>query len=191
MKIRYVAATLLLLTSVIAFADPICSIENVNYIDLPNLIKMSDAIVILRVERNLSDTHIMSSFYSKYECYIYQTLKGDLPKNTRVKIQLYGIEGSLKYPYARGSIHLIFLVKKTDENEPTDYRMLTVCGAETLLRPSGHEKMPEGKTVEEQVKCLVRDAIDYQTEEYQKRMRFLNIMLGNSPNDELSTDDGK
>lgn len=186
MKIRYIAAILLLHTPIITVAEPICHIEDVNYIDLPNLIEMADAIVILRIERNLSDTIMMVSFYSTHECYIYQTLKGDIPKGLRIKVRLYKLEGWFPDPYARFSKHLIFLVKKTNENEPTDYRMLTVCGAQTLLAPSDHEKMLEGNTIEEQVKSLIKDTIDYQTKEYQKRMKFLKSMLSQSEDAEQS-----
>ncbi|UCE65070.1 MAG: hypothetical protein JSU85_09315 [Candidatus Zixiibacteriota bacterium] len=187
MKAGYFVVIVLLLTPIISVAEPICHIEDVNYIDLPNLIEKADAIVILRVERNLYDPIMMVTFYSTRECYIYQTLKGDIPKGSRIKVRLYNLEGRFPDPYARFSKHLIFLVKKADENEPTDYRMLTLCGAQTLLKPSGHEKMPKGDTIEEQVKNLIKDAIDYQTKEHQKRMKFLNSMIGQSGNSEQSS----
>jgi len=55
-------------------------------------------------------------------------------------------EGSFATPYAHGSTHLMFLMKKAAEDEPTDYRTLTFKGAQILLSPLGHEKAPEGKT---------------------------------------------
>ena len=89
-------------------------------------------------------------------------------------------EGSLVSPYAPGSTHLMFLMKKVIENEPTDYRTISIMGAQTLLSPLGQEKMPEGNTIEEQVRNLIKNAILYQTNEYEKKHRFLKRMLSES-----------
>jgi len=147
------------------------------YPGLKKLIDSADAIVILRIDRHLTGFG-SPTFYSTHECYIYQTIKGDIPKNTRIKVQLMNTEGSFATPYAHWSTHLMFLMKKANEDEPTDYRTITFKGAQTLLSPLGHEKAPEGKTIEQKVKNLIKDAIVYQTKEYEKRQKFLKTMLG-------------
>ena len=144
---------------------------------LKKLIKSADAIVILRIDRHLSGFS-SPTFYSTHECYIYQSIKGDIPENTRIKLQLMNTEASFATPYAHGSTHLMFLMKKATEDEPTEYRTITFKGAQTLLSPLGHEKEPEGKTVEEKVKRIIKDAIAYQAEEYEKRQKHLKSLIG-------------
>lgn len=144
---------------------------------LAKLIDMADAIVILRIDRHLSGFG-SDTFYSTHECFIYQSIKGDIPKGTRIKLQLMDTEGSFATPYAWGSTHLMFLIKKAAEDEPTEYRTLTVNGAQVLLSPLGHEKPPEGKTIEEKVKNLIKDAILYQAKEHEKKQKFLKAMIG-------------
>ena len=144
---------------------------------LAKLIDMSDAIVILRIDRHLSGFG-SPTFYSTHECFIYQTIKGCILKNTRIKLQLMNTEGSFATPYAWGSTHLMFLMKKATEDEPTEYRTVTVNGAQILLSPLGHEKSPEGKTIEEKVKNLIKDAILYQAKEHEKKQKFLKAMIG-------------
>ena len=87
-------------------------------------------------------------------------------------------EASFATPYAHGSTHLMFLMKKATEDEPTEYRTITFKGAQTLLSPLGHEKAPEGKTIEDKVKKIIKDAIVYQAKEHEKRQKHLKSMLG-------------
>lgn len=72
----------------------------------------------------------------------------------------------------------MFLMKRATKAEPTEYRTITFKGAQTLLSPLGHEKMPKGKTVEGKVKKLIKDAILYQAKEHEKRQEHLKSMLG-------------
>jgi hypothetical protein len=148
-----------------------------HYPGLKKLIDSADAIVILRIDRHLTDFD-SPTFYSSHECYIYQTIKGDIPKNVRINLQLMNTEGSFATPYAHGSTHLMFLMKKATEDEPTEYRTLTFKGAQILLSPLGHEKAPAGETIEQKIKSLIKDAITYQAEEHAKTEKFLKAMLG-------------
>lgn len=167
-----VLTLLVLLVSLVSNAVPIG-----HYPGLKKLIDSADAIVILRIDRHLSGFG-SPTFYSMHECFIYQTIKGDIPKNTRIKLQLMNTEGSFATPYAWGSTHLMFLMKKAAEDELTDYRTLTFKGAQILLSSLGHEKAPEGKTIKKKVKTLIKDAIAYQAKEHEKKQKFLKTMLG-------------
>jgi len=166
-----VLISLVLLVALVSNAVPIGY-----YPGLKKLIDSADAIVILRIDRHLSGFG-SPTFYSTHECFIYQTIKGDIPRNTRIKLQLMNTEGSFATPYAWGSTHLMFLMKKAAQDEPTDYRTLTFKGAQILLSPLGHEKAPEGKTIEQKVKKLIKNAIAYQAGEHEKRQKFLKTML--------------
>jgi len=146
------------------------------YPGLEKLIDKADAIVILRIDRHLSD-FTSPTGYSMHECFIYQSLKGDIVKNNRINLQLMDTDVNFATPYAHGSTHLMFLMKKIDNNEPTNYRTLAFKGAHVLLSPLGQEKAPQGKTLEEKVRNVIRDAIAYQAQEYEKKKKFLQTML--------------
>lgn len=166
-----VAALLLIIAAVSARGVPIG-----NYPGLKKLIHAADAIVVLRIDRHLSGFG-SPTFYSTHECYIYQTLKGDIPKNARIKLRLMNTDGSFATPYAHGSTHLMFLMKRATKDEPTEYRTMTFKGAQVLLSPLGHEKAPEGRTLEDKVRKLIKDAIAYQAREHEKRQKFLKAMV--------------
>ena len=168
MKKGYVLIIVLmgLMISIPAFAVPIGYFPG-----LQELIDRADAIVILRIDRHLTGFQ-SSTFYSTHECFIYQTIKGDIPNNTRINLQLMNTEASFVTPYAHGSTHLMFLMKKATEDEPTEYRTLTFKGAQIPLSPLGQEKAPEGKTIEEKIKKLIRDSIAYQAKEHEKKRSF-------------------
>ena len=144
--------------------------------ELTNLIDMADAIVILRLDKHLSDFGSPTG-YSTHQCHVYQTLKGDIPKGSTATFQLYDTKGDWTTPYAQGSTHLMFLGKRESADEQTEYRTLTTTGAQVLLPPLGHERSPKGDTVEEQVRNLVRGAIAFQAAEHEQRQRFLQDML--------------
>jgi len=143
---------------------------------LKKLIDLADAIVILRIDQHLSDFG-SPSFYSIHKCFIYQTIKGNIPKNIRIKLQLMNTKGSFATPYAHGSTHLMFLIKKTSKDESTNYRTLTFNGAQILLSPLGHEKAPKGKTINQKVRNVIKDAITYQNNKNDKNQIFLQAIL--------------
>jgi len=153
--------------------------------DFPGLAKLidtADAIVILRIDRHLSDFG-SPTLYSTHECYIYQTLKGDIPQNTRINLQLMDTNTDFETPYSHGSTHLMFLMKKADDNEPTDYRTITFKGAQVLLSPLGNETMPEGDTLEEKIRNVIKGAIAYENQQHEKKQAFLKKMLDESGNE--------
>lgn len=149
---------------------------------LEPLIDRADAIVVLRIDRHLSDFG-SPTFYSTHECFIYQAIKGDIPPLSRITLQLMDPETDFATPYAHGSNHLVFLMRKMTENEPTEYRSLAYKGARVLLPPLGREKEPKGDTVKEKVRTLIEESIHYQAEELEKRQRFLRMMLGQREHD--------
>ena len=142
---------------------------------LEKLIKLSDAIVILRIEHQLID--VGPNLYATYDCFIYQTLKGEIPTNKTIRLQLMDTRSSFVQRYAIFSSHLMFLTKKRNESEPTEYRTIEIEGANVLLTPFGHEKMPEGKTIEDQIRSLLRRTIEYNEIEHRKEKDFLDMMI--------------
>jgi hypothetical protein len=151
---------------------------------LKKLIELADAIVILRIDEHLSGIHSPTG-YSTHKCTIYQSLKGDISKydptaNLRPVIRLMDPELDFATPYALGSSHLVFLMKKATEDEPTEYRTMTFKGAQVLLSPLGNEKMPEGDTLEEKIRNVIKGAIAYENQQHEKKRAFLKSMLKTS-----------
>lgn len=143
---------------------------------LDELIQKADAIVILRVDRQLTDFY-SSTLYSTHDCYIYQTLKGNIPARTIVRLQLMDTRTSQVPTYAFHSTHLMFLTKKRTADEPTDYRTIEIRGANILLSPFGHEKDLEGKTTREKIISLLKTTVEYNKKQYEKEQTFLSQMI--------------
>lgn len=143
---------------------------------LDELIKRADTIVILRIDKELSDFTIFTG-YKTCECYIYQTLKGTIPTNQRIRLQLMDTRSSFVSPYIVSSTHLVFLTKKQTANEPTDYRSLKIQGANVLLSPFGNEKITPGKTIKKKIQTLLGRAVKYNKKQYDEEQAFLTQML--------------
>lgn len=148
---------------------------------LDELIWTADAIVILRIEKRISgNTRV--TLYDTYECYIYQTLKGEIPVNQRVRFRLMDARTSFVSPFTDMSTHLVFLTKKRTPDEPTDYRSLEIQGANILISPFGNEKMPDGKTIKEKIQILLSRTLEYNKKQYEKEQMFLNKILEGTEN---------
>jgi hypothetical protein len=147
---------------------------------LDALIARSDAIVILRVDREMLAEHGTGTLYSMYDCFIYQTLKGEIPNNSLIRLQLMDTRTSFVSPYARHSTHLIFLTRKRADNEPTEYRTIEFRGANTRLTPFGHEKMPDGNSLEEKIRTLLKISMEYNKSQFETEHQFLDLMMKGS-----------
>ena len=165
--------TRLLGITLILWAVNLYGVMVADFPGLDKLIKKADAIVILRVEKQLTDLG-SPTLYTTYECYIYQTLKGDIPTGKRIRIQLMDARTSFVTPYAPFSTHLIFLTRKLTPNEPTDYRSLPTHGANVRISPFGNEKPPPGKSVKEKIQTLLMRASEYNRKQYEKEQASLN-----------------
>ena len=163
-----IAVVAIMLVSALAYAVMIGFFPG-----LDKLINKADAIVILRVDRHVTDFG-SPTLYSTHDCYIYQTLKGDIPTNKTIRLQLMDTRTSFVTPYAIHSTHLMFLTKKRTPDESTDYRTIEVRGANIRLTPFGHEKMPAGKTTKDQIKSLLKRTVEYNKKQHDKEQAFLN-----------------
>ena len=143
---------------------------------LDELIEKADDIVILRVDRHVTDFG-SPTLYSTHDCYVYQTLKGDIPTNKTIRLQLMDTRTSFVTPYAIHSTHLMFLTKKRIADEPTDYRTIEIRGANIRLSPFGHEKMPAGNTTKDQIKSLLKSTVEYNKKQHDKEQAFLKQMI--------------
>lgn len=152
----------------------------IDFPGLGKLIQKADAIVILRIEQNLKPDHAIVSSYSTYDCYVYQTLKGEIPANDRIRMGLMDTRSAFVSPLSDGSTHLMFLTKKRAPNEPTDYRTIEYQGANVLLSPFGHENMPAGKTTAERIRSLLKSSIEYNKTQHQQEEDFLKRAIGAS-----------
>ena len=83
-------------------------------------------------------------------------------------------------PYSIYSTHLMFLTKKRNADEPTEYRTIEIRGANVRLTPFGQERLPEGKTVEDKIRSVLKRTAEYKQQEYQKEENFLNMMIKGS-----------
>ena len=143
---------------------------------LSKLVSEADAIIILRVDKSDGDFGGMD-LYSTHDCYVYQTLKGDVPTNKVIRLKLMDARSSIVSPFAHHSTMLAFLTKKRTPNEPTDYRSLEIKGATIRLPPTGQETAPKGDTIIDKVRWVLQRAIEFNAKEHEKEKVFLQQMV--------------
>jgi hypothetical protein len=143
---------------------------------LDELIKKADAIVILRVDHHV-DAQSNPTLYTTHDCYVYQTLKGNIPTNRTVRLQLMDTRTSFATPFALHSTHLMYLTKKRSPDEPTEFRTIEFRGANVRLPPTGHESAPVGKTIADQIRSVLRRAAEQNKKDHDKRQSFLTQMI--------------
>ncbi|MGL4398851.1 MAG: hypothetical protein ACRCXD_03200 [Luteolibacter sp.] len=139
---------------------------------LDKLIKDADAIVILRVDHSDGDFGGME-LYSTHNCYIYQTLKGDIPANKQIRLKLMNARSHFVSSFAYHSTLLVFLTKKRTPNEETDYRAMEIKGSTILVPPTGQETAPKGESVLDKVRSILQRAVEYNEKEYERERAFL------------------
>ena len=147
---------------------------------LDKLIKEADAIVILRIDQSDGDFG-GRELYSTHDCYIYQSLKGDIPTKKRIRLKLMDARQHSPNLFAYQSTLLVFLTKKRAPIEPTDYRVLETKGSAILLPPTGQEAAPIGETVSDKIRSILQRAIEYNEKEREKEKSFLQGMIQGGP----------
>jgi hypothetical protein len=146
---------------------------------LPKMIEEADAIVIIRV-----DEHIKVSpgpdLRTRHRCYVYQSLKGNLPESERVFLSLIDTRTSFVSPFSIGATHLAFLSTNEIGGEST-FRNLQYEGSILRLSPFGHESEPDGWNLERKIKILVERSIAYWDREQQREKELsLAVITGMS-----------
>ncbi len=124
-----------------------------NFDSLQKMIDRAEAIVVLRIDEHV-DLRKLPSLITTHRCYLYQVLKGPLVKGSVVQLALRDNVGGLVTPFARGSVHLMFLSRGSG---PAPYVTMGYQGADLLLSPLGNEKL-QGKTVKQKIQNLLRRA---------------------------------
>ena len=147
------------------------------FTDLDELIKKADAIVILRVDHHV-DMKSSPTLYTTHDCYIYQTLKGKIPTDKVIRLQLMDTRSpGFSTPFSLFSTHLMFLTKKRSPGESTDFRTIEISGANVCLSAIGHEKVPKGKTVSAKIRSVLKRAVDQNKKKYEEEQAFLKRMI--------------
>jgi hypothetical protein len=144
-----------------------------------SLIAKADAIVILRVDRQVR-SESDSKLPSTYECYILQSLEGSIPTAEKIVLRLMAPPHSATTPFAVGTTRLAFLAKKQAPDEGVEYQTIGYEGADIRLSPTGHEKLPVGNTVLDQVRSLVVEAMEFNDREHAKENKYLRTILADS-----------
>lgn len=153
-------------------------VQSVTYGPFPGLdelIEEADAIVILKIHKDVAD-YRRSTPYSTHDCVILQTLKGDIPTNKTIRLDLWDTR-SFYSSFARSSRYLMFLRKLQSPQTQTDYRTISRGGSSIRLPLTGHEKMPAGKTTKDQIKSLLKRAIKYNKRQHAREQAFLKRMI--------------
>jgi hypothetical protein len=160
----------------------VCSAQAVMIAPFPGLPKMIEeayAIAIIRVDEHLKASP-GSDLRTTHRCYVYQSLKGNLPKSERVVLSLIDTRTSFVSPFSIGSTHLAFLSTNQIGGEST-FRNMQYEGSILRLSPFGHESEPDGWDLERKIKILLERSIAYRDREQQREKElFLAAITGMS-----------
>ncbi len=176
MKIK---SNLLCLGVLSLFALPCRAVVIGNYPGLDKLIEQADTIAIVRI-----DDETLSSGpdgWTRRNCLVFQTLKGDLKPNQRVPISLNGFVG-LKSNFggeglAPMTTHLVFLNRSAQPINGASYSIVTYEGADLPLSPLGNETKPEGKTLKLQIQTLISRYRTYRDAQIKREDELLDKSL--------------
>jgi hypothetical protein len=137
---------------------------------LEKAIQQSDAVAIIRIDRNLDAGIVGPYLMSKHDCYIYQSLKGNLKAREVVQMSLYDME-SMASSFPRGSSHLVFLQYRSGVWMTCRFKRPTV-----RLAPLGNEKVPEGESIEAKIKVLLERSVKYWEEQWRNEREFMESL---------------
>ena len=148
------------------------------YPGLDTLIKEADTVAIIRIETSVLGG---PDGWTRPDCYVYQTLKGNLKANRRVPISLNqfvgarsGFDGAFLAP---GSTHLVFLRYDRPAVNGANYSILQTRGADLLVSPLGNEKKPAGKNLKAQIQTLIRRYKIYRDAQIRREDQLLEQAL--------------
>ncbi|MEJ2080474.1 MAG: energy transducer TonB [Acidobacteriota bacterium] len=147
---------------------------------LEKLIEMSDAIVVLRIGAEVNSSVPQDPAFSTRECHVFYTLKGDIPENKTIPFRLMDTMGASPSPFSIYSSHLMFLEKSESSGGSAQYQTINYRGANVRLPPKGHEKRPEGDTIADQIRFVLRRAAEYEEQKYGEKRDLLDRMIEGS-----------
>lgn len=137
---------------------------------LEALSKQADVIAMVRVDSGFDRSS--ANGWERRDCFVYQTLKGDLKANQRIPILLNDLScfGSRfsDESLAPMSSHLVFLRYSKEPANGANYLSIVCPGADLPLAPSNNETKPEGATLKAQIQTLVRRYRAYRDEQMKK-----------------------
>ena len=172
MKSRIFVALLLS----VALLIPCYGVVIGNFDSLDKLIDRADAIAVVRIDSHINNQS-NPSLYTTHRCYVYQTLKGEVPVGKTIPLRLIDTTGSFREKFRLLSTHLVFFVKEPKDKDGIEYRSLQWQGANIEVSPFGNEKLPEGKSIKETIKLLIQRYVEYRNEEQKKEDALLQKVV--------------
>ena len=167
MKSKIAVAILVIL----AFAIPTYAYVIGNFDGLEKLIDRADAIAIVRIDGDISADP--RNGYTTKRCYIYQSLKGDIPANKFLPLRLMDTSGSYREKFRLHSAHIVFLNKSAKSRDEAEYQSVNFVGANIEISPFGNEKLPANLSTKETIKLLIQRYVEYRDKEIKAEDAFL------------------
>lgn len=146
---------------------------------LDALITRADAIAVIRIDSHIGEKdrlHIDIAS-TPHTCYVYQTLKGDIPVGKAVPMRLADTSFAFREAFRLSSTHLVFLRKHSKDDKGIEYDSLLWQGANLEVSPFGNEKALTGKPVKLRIQMLVKTYREYRLQEAKREDKLLNKVL--------------
>jgi len=144
---------------------------------LQEIIELSDAVVVLRVDQDLLPPDRRVPAPRPYRCFIEQTLKGEIVPNVPMTILLYDVRSSLGNSFSTYSRYVVFLKRTPGAGSGSEYSSYLTEGSMIRLSPLGSETMPQGATVADRIRVLLAASLCYWEESERKERKFVASVI--------------
>jgi hypothetical protein len=144
------------------------------------LLKTADAVVVATIRQHIpSQTIRINDFSEFYECYINQTLKGNLQPRSQVVLRVENASDdlSLLRPLGQSTVVILFLKKHGKDKHGNEYSSLPIIGATIEIAPFGSEAVPQTGTPKARIKALIQHYRQYRARQVKHEEKLLQRVL--------------
>ena len=142
------------------------------------LLKTADAVVVARIGRHIP-LRMGSINHSPehYECYIEQTLKGELRPGSYPVLRVANYSEDALSPLRQSTLVILFLNKQAKDERGSEYSSPHIVGATIEIAPFGSEAVSRTGTPKARIKALIRHYRQYRAQKLQREEKLLQQVL--------------
>lgn len=142
------------------------------------LVETADAVVVASILQHIPSPGIRINDISEfYECYINQTLKGDLQPRSKVVLRLENFSSEFSNPLSPTTVAILFLSMHGKDKQGSEYSSPRVEGATIVIAPAGSESVSQAGTPKVRIKALIQQYRQYRAKQIRGEEKFLQQVL--------------
>lgn len=144
---------------------------------IDGFVETADAVVVATILRHIPSPGIRINDFSEfYECYINQTLKGDLQPRSKAVLRLENFSSEFSNPLGLYTVAILFLSKHGKDKHGSEYSSPHVEGATIVISPD-YGTVSQAGTPKARIKALIRQYRQYRAKQIRGEEKFLQQVL--------------